>query len=84
VGLGTFRIVLFAQSFHWTDRDRVAATVFGMLAPRGAFVRVSDRKHHPPARCRCRHWPRSASGKGATWAPRRHTGPDQPKRQTPE
>ncbi|MGX1241214.1 SAM-dependent methyltransferase [Streptomyces pseudovenezuelae] len=41
-GLGTFRIVLFAQSFHWTDRDRVAATVRGMLEPGGAFVHISD------------------------------------------
>ena len=30
-GLGTFRAVVFAQSFHWTDRDRVAATVLRML-----------------------------------------------------
>lgn len=43
-GLGMFRVVLFAQSFQWTDRDRVAATVFGMLAPGGAFVHMSDRK----------------------------------------
>jgi SAM-dependent methyltransferase len=47
-GLGTFRVVMFAQSFHWTDRDRVAATVFGMLAPGGAFVHMSDHKG-PPA-----------------------------------
>ncbi|MEU0411497.1 hypothetical protein ABZ307_27265 [Streptomyces griseorubiginosus] len=23
-GLGTFRTIVFAQCFHWTDRDRVA------------------------------------------------------------
>ncbi|MEV4457379.1 class I SAM-dependent methyltransferase [Microbispora sp. NPDC049633] len=43
-GLGTFRAVLFAQSFHWTDRDRVAGTVRDMLEPGGAFVHMSDLK----------------------------------------
>ena len=43
-GLGVFRTVVFANSFHWTDRDRVAATVFTMLEPGGAFVHVSDHK----------------------------------------
>ncbi|MEV0606561.1 class I SAM-dependent methyltransferase [Polymorphospora rubra] len=47
-GLGVFQTVLFAQSFHWTDRDRVAATVFDMLVPGGAFVHMSDHKE-PPA-----------------------------------
>ena len=40
-GLGTFRVATFAQSFHWMDRDRVAAAVFDMLEPGGAFVQVS-------------------------------------------
>ena len=48
-GLGTFRTVVFAQSFHWTDRDRVAATVRDMLEPGGAFVHVSDDKDEPAA-----------------------------------
>ena len=47
-GLGEFRVVVFAQSFHWTDRDRVAATVLEMLEPGGAFVHISDLKN-PPA-----------------------------------
>ncbi|RCG19158.1 class I SAM-dependent methyltransferase [Sphaerisporangium album] len=47
-GLGGFRVVVFAQSFHWTDRDRVAATVREMLEPGGAFVHMSDLKN-PPA-----------------------------------
>lgn len=47
-GLGEFRVVSFAQSFHWTDRDRVAATVREMLVPGGAFVHVGDLKN-PPA-----------------------------------
>lgn len=46
--LGEFRVVVFAQSFHWTDRDRVAATVLQMLEPGGAFVHMSDLKN-PPA-----------------------------------
>ncbi|AVV47007.1 class I SAM-dependent methyltransferase [Streptomyces sp. ID05-04B] len=44
-GLGRFRAVVFAQSFHWTDRDRVAATVLRMLEPGGSFVLVSDHGH---------------------------------------
>ncbi|MFI6082314.1 class I SAM-dependent methyltransferase [Streptomyces sp. NPDC051217] len=47
-GLGEFRAVVFAQSFHWTDRDRTAAAVLGMLEPGGAFVHISDLKN-PPA-----------------------------------
>lgn len=47
-GLGEFRAVVFAQSFHWTDRERVAATVLEMLEPGGALVHVSDLKEPPP------------------------------------
>lgn len=47
-GLGEFTAVVFAQSFHWTDRDRTAAAVREMLAPGGAFVHVADLKD-PPA-----------------------------------
>ncbi|MFG2062741.1 class I SAM-dependent methyltransferase [Micromonospora sp. NPDC048871] len=43
-GLGIFQVVLFAQSFHWTDRDRVAATVLEMLEPGGWIVHLSDLK----------------------------------------
>jgi SAM-dependent methyltransferase len=43
-GLGTFRVATFGQSFHWMDRDRVAAIIFAMLEPGGAFVHVSDAK----------------------------------------
>ncbi len=38
--LGTFRTATFAQSFHWMDRERVAATVLEMLEPNGAWVHV--------------------------------------------
>jgi SAM-dependent methyltransferase len=47
-GLGEFRVVVFAQSFHWTDRERVAATMLEMLEPAGAFVHISDLKNAPP------------------------------------
>ncbi|MFK0115089.1 class I SAM-dependent methyltransferase [Streptomyces sp. NPDC090994] len=43
-GLGTFTVVLFAQSFHWMDQDRVAATVRDMLRPGGVLLHVSDLK----------------------------------------
>jgi SAM-dependent methyltransferase len=42
--LGSFRVATFAQSFHWMDRDRVAAIVFEMLEPGGALVHISDLK----------------------------------------
>ncbi|MFC4118951.1 class I SAM-dependent methyltransferase [Nonomuraea zeae] len=47
-GLGEFRVVVFAQSFHWTDRDRVAGSVREMLVPGGVFAHISDLKE-PPA-----------------------------------
>jgi hypothetical protein len=44
-GLGTFRVVTFAQSFHWLDRPRVAAAVRGMLDAGGACVHVHATTH---------------------------------------
>ncbi|WP_062347719.1 class I SAM-dependent methyltransferase [Herbidospora yilanensis] len=46
--LGVFQAVVFAQSFHWTDRDRVAATVLRMLPPGGAFVHIGEVQGPPP------------------------------------
>lgn len=43
--LGEFEVVTFAQSFHWLDRPRVAATVRTMLAPGGALVHVHATTH---------------------------------------
>src|SRR5579872_3507521 len=43
--LGTFRLVTFAQSFHWLQRERVARTVRGMLEPGGAVVHVGATTH---------------------------------------
>ncbi|MEP6757873.1 MAG: class I SAM-dependent methyltransferase [Actinomycetota bacterium] len=41
-GLGTFRLVTFAQSFHWMDREHVASAVRGMLEPaRGSLALLS-------------------------------------------
>lgn len=39
-GLGSFRVVTFAASFHWMDRPRVASAVALMLDPGGAVVQV--------------------------------------------
>lgn len=43
--LGTFRVVSFAQSFHWFDRPVVAAAVARMLEPGGAVVLVGATTH---------------------------------------
>jgi SAM-dependent methyltransferase len=43
-GLGTFTVAAFGQSFHWMDRDLVAATVRAMLRPGGTLVHISDLK----------------------------------------
>jgi SAM-dependent methyltransferase len=48
-GLGVFTAATFGQSFHWMDRDLVAATVRDMLRPGGAFVHVADLKPERPA-----------------------------------
>jgi SAM-dependent methyltransferase len=40
--LGRFRVVTFAQSFHWMDRPRVAGAVRTMLEPDGAVVHVDS------------------------------------------
>jgi SAM-dependent methyltransferase len=47
--LGPFRYATFAQSFHWMDRELVAARVFGMLEPGGAFVHVGGQEIETPA-----------------------------------
>jgi SAM-dependent methyltransferase len=51
-GLGRFRVVTFAQSFHWMDRSRVAGVVRTMLEPDGVVVHVDsahrDLEWEPP------------------------------------
>lgn len=44
-GLGQFRIVTLAQSFHWMDQPRVAATLRDMIALGGALVHVGATTH---------------------------------------
>jgi SAM-dependent methyltransferase len=44
-GLGTFRLVTLAQSFHWFETEEVAATLRGMLDPGGALVHVGATTH---------------------------------------
>ncbi|WP_432968392.1 class I SAM-dependent methyltransferase [Dactylosporangium sp. CA-233914] len=44
-GLGQFRVVSFAQSFHWMDQPLVAERVRGMLTPDGAWVHVGALTH---------------------------------------
>jgi SAM-dependent methyltransferase len=44
-GVGTFRLITFAQSFHWVDQPRVARAVRAMLEPGGAFALVHATTH---------------------------------------
>ena len=37
---GACRVVTFGQSFHWTDRERVAETIYDLLEPGGALVLI--------------------------------------------
>jgi SAM-dependent methyltransferase len=39
--LGTFSVVTFGQSFHRTDRQRVAEAVYDLLEPGGAIVLIA-------------------------------------------
>lgn len=41
----TVHVVTFAQSFHWMERDRVAAAVRHMLVPEGVVVHVHATTH---------------------------------------
>jgi SAM-dependent methyltransferase len=49
---GSFRLVTFGQSFHWTDKARVAEAVYDMLEPSGALaliVHTVDGRPKPPS-----------------------------------
>lgn len=46
--LGMFDVAVFGQSFHWMDRDQVAAAVRDMLPSGGLFMQVSDLKNALP------------------------------------
>jgi ubiquinone/menaquinone biosynthesis C-methylase UbiE len=41
LGLGQFRLVTFGQSFHWTDRERVAEAIYDILEPGGALALIA-------------------------------------------
>lgn len=43
--LGTFRVVTFAQSFHWMDQPLIAGTVRRMLSEDGVWVHVGATTH---------------------------------------
>ncbi len=40
VAPGPYRLVTFGQSFHWTDKQQVAETVYDMLEPGGALALI--------------------------------------------
>lgn len=46
-GLGAFRVVMFAASFHWMDRPAVARAVRTMLEPGGAAVQIDAPAYRP-------------------------------------
>ncbi|MFN8508740.1 MAG: class I SAM-dependent methyltransferase [Dehalococcoidia bacterium] len=46
-GLGSFRVVTLAASFHWMDRPRVADAIRGMLEAGGAAVQVDAPAYRP-------------------------------------
>lgn len=52
LGLGTFRLVTFGQSFHWTAREQVAQALYDMLEPGGALALLDhapEGRPRPPA-----------------------------------
>lgn len=77
-GLGSFRAVTFAASFHWMDRPRVASAVATILDRDGAVVQVdapgyrADELEAEAGRARFRFRPRptthSTSCGASTWA----------------
>ena len=40
---GPYRLVTFGQSFHWTDEQRVAETVYDLLEPGGSLALIVHR-----------------------------------------
>ena len=44
-GVGRYRVISFAQSFHWMDQAAVARTALRMLEPGGACVHVHATTH---------------------------------------
>jgi hypothetical protein len=73
--LGSFRVVTFAQSFHWMDRPRVAAAVATMLDPGGAVVHIDSRTGEVPAEARRAPFP-SPPGEALDQLRRQYLGSD--------
>jgi SAM-dependent methyltransferase len=51
VAPGPYRLVTFGQSFHWTDEQQVAETVYDLLEPGGTLaliVHTADGRPRPP------------------------------------
>lgn len=46
---GSLRLVTFGQSFHWTDRERVAEVVFDLLEPGGTLALTAHTIEGHPA-----------------------------------
>lgn len=75
LALAPVRVATFGQSFHWTDRQRVAEAVYALLVPGGAIVLISHEVAGRPV----------PDGPGAPPIPhdeikavvRRHDGPHQ-------
>jgi SAM-dependent methyltransferase len=55
---GGFRAVSFAQSFHWMDRERVAAAARELLEPGGTLIHVHATTHQGVDTDRELTWPR--------------------------
>ena len=47
-GLGNFRVITFAASFHWMDRPLVAGAVREMVEPNGAAVQIDTQAYRSP------------------------------------
>ena len=50
VAPGPYRLVTFGQSFHWTDEQQVAETVYDMLEPGGALGLIVHKVTGRPGR----------------------------------
>jgi SAM-dependent methyltransferase len=46
--IGRFKLVTFGQSFHWTDRERVAEMVYDMLDPGGTLAVITHEHADSP------------------------------------
>ena len=46
--LGRFALVVFAQSFHWTDREAVAEVVYDLLEPGGVLALIAHEVNGRP------------------------------------